>query len=243
MPDCRIELLADATSYDPICVIGEIAHIEASSDGGPRANTARSIDERDQYDNLILLCQNCHARIDGQPNSYTVEQLRSLRNEHEAWVRASLPERGRSKRGWVTLLLQGAHPIDTDTLDAALSPDFMQGAPVQLTANGDDIGWRSTCKRIADEAHRLLAEGDPFNFRVAVFPLAPVSACIALGYHLTNRPHVRLFQYHRDEHTWQWPRVSVPDDITVEGLPDAENATCRSVAILVHLSCPLNLLV
>jgi len=35
MPNCRVELLADATEYDPIVVIGEIAHIAAASDCGP----------------------------------------------------------------------------------------------------------------------------------------------------------------------------------------------------------------
>jgi hypothetical protein len=156
MPDCRVELIADATSYDPVCIIGEIAHIEASSDGGPRANMSQSSQARDDYDNLILLCQNCHARIDGQPNSYTVEQLRALRNEHEAWVRALLPTRGQSKKRWTAVLLQGAHPIDTDTLNAALSPDTMNDIPVQLVADVDTLGWQIVHERIRKTAQHLL---------------------------------------------------------------------------------------
>jgi hypothetical protein len=69
-----------------------------------------------------------------------------------------------------------------------------------------------------------------------VFPLAPVSASISLGYHLTNWPHVRLFQYHRDDRTWAWPLRPAPaPDITVFGL-DREDGTSRSAAFLFHYS-------
>ena len=81
-----------------------------------------------------------------------------------------------------------------------------------------------------------MSAGDNFDRRLAVFPLAPVSACVSLGYHLTNRPHVRLFQYHRDDHTWAWPRCQAPaQDIIVSGL-DTEDQECRAVAFLFHYS-------
>src|SRR3972149_2165315 len=66
VPECRAELLVDATDHAPIVVIGDIAHIEASSDRGPRANRRISPKERDSYENLILLCKNCHAKFDAQ---------------------------------------------------------------------------------------------------------------------------------------------------------------------------------
>ncbi len=46
VPSCRMELYADATDYDPIVIIGEIAHIEASSDSVPRANKTLAKKER-----------------------------------------------------------------------------------------------------------------------------------------------------------------------------------------------------
>jgi hypothetical protein len=33
MAECRIELFAEATSYDPLVVIGEIAHVAAAKLG------------------------------------------------------------------------------------------------------------------------------------------------------------------------------------------------------------------
>src|SRR5271169_2596998 len=79
VPECRIDLVADAKGHDPIVVIGDIAHIEASSDKGPRANRKLSAKDRDSYDNLILLCKNCHFRFDGQKKTNTVAAIKQLR--------------------------------------------------------------------------------------------------------------------------------------------------------------------
>jgi hypothetical protein len=55
MADCRIELFVTEPGHDPVCIIGEMGHVVASSDGGPRSNTTTRLDARDKYDNLILL--------------------------------------------------------------------------------------------------------------------------------------------------------------------------------------------
>jgi hypothetical protein len=40
------------------------------------------------YDNLILLCSIDHKRVDDQPEHFTIERLKSIKLDHEAWVRA-----------------------------------------------------------------------------------------------------------------------------------------------------------
>jgi hypothetical protein len=236
MPECRVELFADATRYDPIVVIGEIAHVAAAADDGPRAVSELATAQRNDYDNLILLCQNCHARIDGQTGFYSIARLQDLKQAHEAWVRASLPERGRSKTGWTALALRGDHPIDLGTIPTAVTPDFIVNEPqvIQVPTNPDD--WRAVDRTLETEARRPLAEGDAFDRRIAVFPLAPVSACLSLGYHLTSRPHLRLFQYHRDERSWAWPRRGAPaQDIIVSGL-DRAAPGASAATFLFHFS-------
>jgi hypothetical protein len=210
----------DATDYDPIVVIGDIAHIEAASDSGPRANMQQSRKVRDEYDNLILLCKNCHARLDGQKRANTVDAIRQLRNDHEAWVRESLPERGLSTVAWKVVVLQGSHPVDVELARAALSPDFLVSDPEVITVTPSTQSWHAICHVLADRVIRLFTKSDPFDCRFAVFPLAPVSACIALGYLLTNRPHVRLFQYDRDARSWAWPSSSeTATPIAISDLP------------------------
>lgn len=234
-PECRIELYAEATDYDPIVVIGEIAHVAAAGVRGPRAAPSMTESDKNAYDNLMLLCQNCHGRFDGQPHFYSVPRLRDIKQAHEAWVRASLPERGRSRTGWRTLVLRGDHPLDMATIEAALSPDFSVGAPEVLSVPMDS-DWPEASTRIAAEARALLAGDDAFDKRIAVFPIAPVSACLALGYHLTSRPHVRVFQHDRDEKTWAWPRRALPaDDICVRGL-DGKSRVADAVTFVFHFS-------
>jgi len=236
VPDCRVDLVVDATDHDPIVVIGDIAHIEASSDRGPRANRKLSAKDRDSYDNLILLCKNCHFRFDAQKKTNTVISIKQLRSEHEAWVRVSLPERGRSTHGWNVLVLQGDHPVDAAQTVAALSPDYPRRKPTIVTTSAT-TAWPQTFKTLQAAVHKFLSQGDLFDNRFAVFPLAPVSACIATGYLLTNRPRVRLFQHHRLQTNWAWPKTkAITPDLVVAGLPSNRSEKSVEIVICFHLS-------
>ncbi len=204
MPDCRIELFEDESSYDPIAVIGEIAHIQASSAAGPRGNTAAAPSSRDDYDNLILLCRNCHSKIDTQKNLYSIDVLRRIKRDHEAWVRARLPERGHSITPWRVVILEGVHPIDCASVLNALHNDSVVGEPTLIKVRPDRDGWLSVREQLKKSIGNLLDRGDAADRRFAVFPLAPISACVLLGHYLTDRPHVKLFQYHRHRQSWRW---------------------------------------
>lgn len=61
---------------------GNIAHIEALNENGARFNPNLSLEERNSEDNLILLCSNCHKKIDDDPKKYTVEYLKKMKKEH-----------------------------------------------------------------------------------------------------------------------------------------------------------------
>jgi hypothetical protein len=239
MPECRVQVFTEATDYDPVVIIGEIAHVAGAADAGPRAAPQLGMAQRNDYENLILLCKNCHARIDGQTGFYSVARLKDIKQVHEAWVRASLPERGRSRTGWTALSLFGDHPVDLATATEALAPDFIVGKPRVLQVPTDATDWQAVDATIATAARQLLAGEDAFDRRIAVFPLAPVSACVSLGYHLTSRPHVRLFQYHRDERNWAWPRRMPPAyDIVVSGF-DGAAPHIRAATFVFHYSATI----
>lgn len=237
-PDCRIEIYEDPKDdYDPIVCIGEIAHVEASSDDGPRANPTLTARERDDYDNLILLCSICHKRVDGRRREFSVERLQLLKADHEVWVRESLPERGRTTQGWIPFILEGEHPIDAELCKQALHPDFASREPFLVRVSPADTAWGQIGETIESQTAQLLAASDTFNERFAVFPLAPVSACIALGRELTNRPHVRLFQYHRDDQSWAWPSHDAKiTHVTVSALPTDIDQNAEAVVLCFQLS-------
>ena len=90
MPDCRRYLVLNEDAEKKSKQIGNIAHIRAHSSGGPRADLKYPKDKIDTYDNYILLCPTCHAIVDAQPNSYSVEDLLKIKVNHELWVKESL---------------------------------------------------------------------------------------------------------------------------------------------------------
>ncbi len=91
-PGCRQLCIAEAAQNDQAAIIGKIAHIQAHSDKGPRANPKLSASQRDCYENWILLCGTHHDLVDVQPNTYTVQDLRQWKHEVETWVRERLAQ-------------------------------------------------------------------------------------------------------------------------------------------------------
>src|SRR3954468_11072743 len=89
---CRIALVVDRTETDNEALIGEMCHMVADKDDGPRGRSPLTPEQRDEYDNLILLCRNHHGEIDAQPKTFTIERLKALKFEHEQWVQATLPD-------------------------------------------------------------------------------------------------------------------------------------------------------
>ncbi len=87
-PECR--RLLTSTGGPQSVVLGEVAHIVAESQKGPRGASELSPVDRNQYDNLLLLCNVHHQLADSQPEFYTVERLRAIKEDHELWVQRTL---------------------------------------------------------------------------------------------------------------------------------------------------------
>ena len=77
-PSCCTPIFEDNNQ-----LTGECCHIEAYSEGGPRFNASLSDDDKNSYDNLILMCSRHHKIIDGNPDDYPVEYLKSIKASHE----------------------------------------------------------------------------------------------------------------------------------------------------------------
>ncbi|MFB2596131.1 HNH endonuclease [Paracoccus sp. p4-l81] len=74
----------DAAPY----TLGEMAHICGDKPGANRHDEGQTDSQRDDYQNLILLCPTHHTLIDRKENEavYTVEILHSMKAEHESRV-------------------------------------------------------------------------------------------------------------------------------------------------------------
>lgn len=75
----------------------QIAHIRALSDGGPRAVSELSIEERNSVGNLILLCPSCHDLVDKNEDEYPIHVLADIKTKQEARA-AGLRQAGQTWR-------------------------------------------------------------------------------------------------------------------------------------------------
>jgi hypothetical protein len=87
---CRQELLVDATPADLDSVVGDECHIVSGKRQGPRYDPVFPFQSLHETYNFILLCRVHHKMVDDQPQTYTVERLRKLKADHEAWVASKL---------------------------------------------------------------------------------------------------------------------------------------------------------
>jgi len=127
-----MELAVDATETDDDSVIGDECHIIAREANGPRGQLDVSPEQRDQFDNLILLCKNHHKEIDDQPSKYTVEKLHHLKDQHIAWVTNTLridSEKQRDEELLLTIVDGWEALADLDHWTAWTSWIFFEGQP------------------------------------------------------------------------------------------------------------------
>lgn len=89
-PGCRKDLVVDATETDDESVVGEECHIIARKSDGARGVSDLTEEQRDKYDNLVMMCNVHHKVIDDQPGEYTVQRLKEIKKAHEQWVKQSL---------------------------------------------------------------------------------------------------------------------------------------------------------
>ncbi len=129
---CKRLLVDERTETDREAVVGDEAHIAARSPGGPRYGEF-PVGLVDTYDNLILLCKVDHKKVDDQPGHFTLEILRKVKADHEAWVYKALQEQR-----------DGAIRISF--------PDHAGMFPLTVLRTGGDV-WH-----VVDGAHRYFLE-------------------------------------------------------------------------------------
>ncbi|MBD9093084.1 MAG: hypothetical protein EGQ20_11220 [Bacteroides oleiciplenus] len=129
-PDCKRVLIA----RDGISITSKICHIEAASEDGPRYNSLMTDKERAHFDNLILLCDECHTIIDNKENEgkYPVTLLREWKRNHESKF---LHEQLRNP----TLLTQAINAI----ADANFENDTVNEESLQIFGISDKISYNN----------------------------------------------------------------------------------------------------
>jgi hypothetical protein len=84
-PGCHAELLKDRQH-----LVGQLAHIVANRANGPRGDETLSEELSDDPANIVLLCYAHHRQVDDDPDTWTAERLRTIKEGHERSVRDHL---------------------------------------------------------------------------------------------------------------------------------------------------------
>lgn len=82
-PSCIEPIIAASTHASPELVVGQIAHIFAISEDGPRGKKGLTDKELNQASNLLLLCPTHHVKVDGQHETYPASLLLDWKTRHE----------------------------------------------------------------------------------------------------------------------------------------------------------------
>ena len=90
-PGCTAPIVDD----DSGIVVGEISHIKGKSPQGPRYDPNQTREERNGYENLLLMCNPHNKIIDHEDtrDKFPVNLLREFKTKHESKFRRSLTDK------------------------------------------------------------------------------------------------------------------------------------------------------
>ncbi|SEQ74604.1 HNH endonuclease [Microlunatus flavus] len=251
---CGRYLLEGALAHLEV-TLGELAHIvgQQTTEGSPRGEHELPEGERDKAENLMLLCAGEHDEVDraGSVDVLTVERLRKIKNEHEAWIfRMTGLERN---RGTAVLRMIGmvrgnavelSRPAASDAVLRSDDrfPDFplsyeQYGFEIDLrhvAQEGTDAYW-SGARAIIDETieHKLKEAVRRDSIRhLSVFGFARLPLLVYLGSRLDDTYEVAVYQRHRSTNSWAWPDDADPVELDVETYPASDCSSSDAVLVL-----------
>jgi hypothetical protein len=193
----------------------ERAHIWAFSKRGPRGGGKNRPTDIHHIDNLMLLCKDCHTKIDNEPDVYSLEVLRKFKRDHEERIFGLT---GLAKdRDTVPLVLKGliagrTMDISDDDMQHAAAPNYLrlrEKIEIDLTPLPDstDPNYWASALSIIDAELQQLTRIKPRGNRSAhlsVFALAAIPLLAYLGSKLSDKTRVDLYQRHRNPESWNW---------------------------------------
>ena len=195
-----------------------ISHIIAAKQNGPRGDKKLSEKLEIEYSNLLLLCDECHNRIDeAQVSEHTVETLREMKRDHEARIELLTGIKAEKRSHLIFYGAKiGSHNVPLNFNEAALA---MLPERFPCTDRAFEIGiknssfedstvefWGYNDQELINTFNRLiypLKGSDPIQ-HFSIFALAPQPLLIRLGTLLGDLYQADIYQRHREPATWKW---------------------------------------
>ncbi|MFD4605355.1 SAVED domain-containing protein [Streptomyces sp. NPDC058464] len=229
---CGIYLLEGKLTYQDF-TLGELAHIvgQDATANSPRGMDPLPKNQRDLADNLMLLCRGEHNEIDrkGSLDVMTVERLRRIKREREAWIRRLTGLNPGAGTAVIRLIgqvrgqeVELTKPTATEAVIRSEErfPEF----PLSLHGDGFEIDLRHVpgektggpayweqCRQQIDRVleHKLAdALREDSVQHVSAFAFARLPLLVHFGSRLDDTFHVSIYQRHRSTESWCWPSTA-----------------------------------
>lgn len=228
---------------------GEMAHIYAFSDNGPRANI--KIDNKNNVENLLLACPDCHEKIDktGQEKYYTAQQLIEMKHEHEDRVYFATSFGSKSKTKVIKMIANiNSEIVKTSNTDIAKALMKNRLTPCEdifseidfsdISGRDDKSYWISKSKDIEQLLSGFYSDLQRRKIEhVSIFGIGPMPLLMFLGSKLNNKVKTTLFQRHRDGGTWEWKKTKT---LAEYKLVSEKGVNKNKVALILSLSGTVN---
>lgn len=227
--------------------LGEIAHIASAEEDGPRGDDPLPLKDRNNFENLMLVCREHHKHFDVQyVADYPADLLRKWKKDHEKrveWLLSTGPiaktkiVRIRSKIGTETVscteddireAIAPKYPLDDNSIDVDLR---------SITESSFDASYWQTCKQAITERlkdlHVQSFSAAPVE-HISVFGFGPIPLLIHAGRCLGNKIPATIYQRHRSPETWKWKSDGLPAVFKFERLSDGKDP--KRAVLLMSLS-------
>lgn len=151
-PSCNNVLFVEVpnSSYH----IAEMAHVFAASDNGPRPQKVLTPEKRGAFENLIVLCANCHTAVDKAPQAFPDSMMLDWKRGHANKLQTlfgavKVKDRASARQQITPLLAENKVIFDNygPHIEAAMNPE-----------SGSAEQWkRKMLTRILPNSRRILA--------------------------------------------------------------------------------------
>jgi hypothetical protein len=195
-----------------------ISHIVSARPNGPRGDAILSPKLQLDLGNLMLLCDECHRRIDKeQLDKHSVGRLTDMKKKHEERIERVTGIRFDQQSHIIVYTAKvGSFEVTVSygqTVYAIMPERFpVNDRPVFLgIQNGIEQDhtpqyWDQQSRQLEGSFNKLVTPlFDHDNVKdFSVFAFAPQPLLIKLGTLLSDKSSIKVFQYHRYSSSWRW---------------------------------------
>lgn len=224
---CNRWLLDDETTGQPV-FIGQLAHVVGwdTTAGSPRGCDPLPVTDRNETDNLMLICYDQHHVIDSKSlwEVYSAERLREIKRQHEYRIK-QLTSLAQKDSTTVLRLVDTIHGAPVQLAQSAVNEALIEVGrlPSYVLQGSDEYEidlrkfpgekegttdhWNAAVAFIRDRLRllgALVADGTVVD--LAVFPLARIPILITLGVLLDDTVPTTVYPKRRGgTDSWGWP--------------------------------------